>query len=558
MSLSPADPRWSKGTAAQATRVETHFDGRVMRCYAQRWPHLNAMLTQAVLERPHAEALVDGELRWSWHGVHEASSRLATGLAAHGVSAGDRVIMLIGNRAEFVLTLFALLRLGAVAVPISIREAAPGVAFIVNQCKARAVLANSSLTALVPAQLDNGRALLRVIADADADETATDAADWLHARGLGACAALACDAQPHEEDPSVILYTSGTTGQPKGAVLTHLNLVHSVLHYRNALGLSAHDRALLAVPASHVTGLVAIVLTMAGVGGCTVVLREFKAAQCLQMVARHRISYSLMAPAMYELCLREPALAHTDLSSWRLAGFGGAPMPLATIESLRAQCPTIRLFNAYGATETTSPTTLTPPASDRVDRVGISLPCAQVRLVDDQGRDLPVGTIGEVWIAGPMVAPRYWDNPQATADAFADGYWKSGDLGSLDELGFLQIHDRKKDMINRGGYKVFSTEVESCLMAHPAVQEAATVGVHCPVLGERVHAFVLAPRAIGSAALQEQLQAQLIAQCRAKLADYKVPDAFTWLDVPLPRNANGKVLKRALRERVTSIVPGGA
>ena len=179
--------------------------------------------------------------------------------------------------------------------------------------------------------------------------------------------------------------------------------------------------------------------------------------------------------------------------------------------------------------------------------MGIALPCAQVRVVDDAGRDLPVGASGEVWIAGPMVAPRYWDNPQATADGFSNGFWKSGDLGTLDAQGFLQIHDRKKDMINRGGYKVFSIEVENCLMAHPAVQEAATVGVPCPVLGERVHAFVYAP----GAADTDRLREELLAQCRAQLANYKTPDAFSWLQAPLPRNANGKVLKRALREQVT-------
>ncbi|NBS46930.1 MAG: long-chain fatty acid--CoA ligase [Betaproteobacteria bacterium] len=544
MSLPPADTRWP----AEALREEIRFDGRRMRCYAQRWPHLNAMLAQAVRRRPAASAIVDGNLIWSWRGVDTASRRLAGGLQRAGVQRGDRVLMLMGNRAEFILALHAVLRLGAVAVPVSIREAAPGVAYIVNQCQARAVLADAELCALPPAALDNGEPLLRVVAAGDG----ATPAGWQHARDLASGPPLARDAQPDEEDAAVILYTSGTTGRPKGAVLTHFNLVHSVLHYRHALGLTASDRALLAVPASHVTGLVAIVLAMAGVGGCTVVLREFKAAHCLQTLARTRVTYSLMVPAMYALCLREPALAQTDLSAWRLAGFGGAPMPPATIEALRSQCPTIRLFNAYGSTETTSPTTLTPPGSDRVDKVGIALPCAQVRVVDDEGRDVPAGTSGEVWIAGPMVVPRYWDNPQATTDGFVDGYWKSGDLGTLDEQGFLQIHDRKKDMINRGGYKVFSIEVENCLMAHPQVQEAATVGVPCPVLGERVHAFVYAPGTARNANEADALRAQLVAQCRAQLADYKTPDDFTWLAEPLPRNANGKVLKRALRERVVN------
>jgi long-chain acyl-CoA synthetase len=300
----------------------------------------------------------------------------------------------------------------------------------------------------------------------------------------------------------------------------------------------------MAVPASHVTGLVAIVLAMAGVGGAVVVLREFKAANCLAIIERERVSYTLMVPAMYALCLLEPTLAVTNLSGWRLAGFGGAPMPPATIEALRHHCTGLRLFNAYGATETTSPVTLTPPGDSPLDSVGVALPCANVRVVDDDGHDLPAGQSGEIWIAGPMVVPRYWDNPQATADGFAGGYWKSGDIGTLDAIGFLRVHDRKKDMINRGGYKVFSVEVENCLLSLPAVREAATVGVPCPVLGERIHAFVYAPDSASTA----QLQAELVALCRQQLADYKTPDTWTWLAKPLPRNPNGKVLKRALRE----------
>mgnify|MGYP001795641714 CR=1 FL=1 len=148
----------------------------------------------------------------------------------------------------------------------------------------------------------------------------------------------------------------------------------------------------------------------------------------------------------------------------------------------------------------------------------------------------------------PVVVLRYWDNPPATSDGFVAVYWKSGDIGTLDADGFLRVHDRKKDMINRGGYKVFSVEVENCLLSHPAVQEAATVGVPCPVLGERIHAFVYAP----DIASKAQLQAELVARCRQQLADYKTPDAWTWLAEPLPRNPNGKVLKRALREQAAA------
>jgi O-succinylbenzoic acid--CoA ligase len=180
-----------------------------------------------------------------------------------------------------------------------------------------------------------------------------------------------------------------------------------------------------------------------------------------------------------------------------------------------------------------------------VDKVGVPVHCADIRVMDANGVEVPTGTPGEVWIAGPMVVPRYWNNPQATEQGFVAGYWKSGDIGTLDEHGYLQVHDRQKDMINRGGYKVFSVEVENCLVGHSEVLEAATVGVPCPVLGERTHAFVVAPNCSDTSALQAALKAR----CQSELADYKTPDAWTFLTEPLPRNANGKVLKRQLRER---------
>src|SRR2546423_1089049 len=242
-----------------------------------------------------------------------------------------------------------------------------------------------------------------------------------------------------------------------------------------------------------------------------------------------------MVPAMYNLCLLQPDFDGYDLSSWRIGGFGGAPMPIATIEKLATKIPGLKLANCYGATETTSPSTMMPGelTASYIDSVGLACAGATIIAVDAGGRELPRGEIGELWIHGASVIKGYWNNPKATAESFTGGFWHSGDLGSVDADDFVRVFDRQKDMINRGGLKIYSAEVESVLAGHPAVVESAIIAKPCPVLGERVHAVVVARTQIGSDDLR--------AWCAERLSDYKVPETMTVTAEPLPRNANGNV-----------------
>jgi O-succinylbenzoic acid--CoA ligase len=241
------------------------------------------------------------------------------------------------------------------------------------------------------------------------------------------------------------------------------------------------------------------------------------------------------------LCLLDPAFDAGRLSAWRIGGYGGAPMAPATIARFGEMLPGLNLMNAYGATETTSPVTMMPPSETaaRADSVGCALPCADILVMDDAGREVQAGADGELWLGGPMVVPGYWNDPAATAANFAGGYWRSGDIGRKESNGYVRVLDRTKDMINRGGYKIYSVEVENALMSFPGVIEAAVVAEPCPVLGERVHAFVVAATAVPPEDLKRH--------CAGLLADYKVPEAFTLRETPLPRNANGKLVKRDLR-----------
>jgi O-succinylbenzoic acid--CoA ligase len=328
-------------------------------------------------------------------------------------------------------------------------------------------------------------------------------------------------------------------------MLTHFNIVHSAMHFVACMRLGAEDRSLMSVPATHVTGLIANIATMVVAGAALVILPVFKAADLPSLLARERISHTLMVPAMYNLALLQPDFDQHDLSAWRVGGFGGAPMPVATIQALAARLPGLGLVNAYGATETTSPVTMMPAGmtAEHPDSVGAVLPCAEVMVVDDDGRELAVGQVGELWISGPMVVRGYWNDETASAREFTAGWWHSGDLGSVDRHGMVRVFDRKKDMLNRGGYKIYSVEVENLIVSIPGVIEAAVVGRPCPVLGERVHAFVhAADLAVDAEAVRHF--------CAARLADYKVPESVTMSAEPLPRNPNGKLLKRLLRERV--------
>ena len=527
-----------KSHPVPAMHLETHFGDRLVRCFIDRPQSFYATFSAALAANPDGPAVIFNDSRWTYREAHAEVIRIAAGLAAREIRQGDRVAMFIGNRPEFIFVLYAIQYLGAIAVPIGTREQRPGLAYMLKQCGARAIVFDSDLAARIPDTTDVPALTLRVCIGAQ-----VDGAEMLDRFESGP--AQLTQTAVDEEDTAVILYTSGTTGNPKGATLTHLNIVHSVIHASVGFSLHAGDRGGLTVPASHVTGLIAVIATMVHVAGALIVVPEFKAPAFVALAARERITYTLMVPAMYNLCLLQADLTAHDLSAWRIAGFGGAPMPIATIDALAEKLPDLALMNAYGATETTSPTTMMPFGAIRThsDSIGVPVPCADVRVVDDDGREVAPGQSGELWIGGPMVVPGYWNNPDATVSEFIGGCWRSGDIGSKDAENFVRIFDRKKDMINRGGYKIYSSEVENVLMKLPGVVEAAVIGAPCPVLGERVHAVLHAPSG--------NLDADAVrAHCAINLTDYKVPETITFSPAPLPRNANGKLLKRSLRDKI--------
>jgi len=528
-------------------RREVHYGARLLPSFVIRPANVDAMFRHAVAVGPDDLAVVDGDQRITYDALGGAVERIAANLARRGIGHGDRVAIVLGNRAAFVELCLACARLGAVSVPINIRQRRPENEYVLGHSGAVAVVSEAELHDQIPAPEAVPELRHRFVVGGNAP--GAESYEALLAPGV-----LPPTARPPEEDePFCILYTSGTTGRPKGAVLTHYGVVHSCLNFQHCMGLRAGDRAILAVPASHVTGLVAIVLSMIQVRGAVVMLPVFKARAYLELVASERVTYTVAVPAMYNLCLLDPDFERYDLSCWRIGGYGGAPMPQATIKLLAQKLPNLMLFNAYGATETTSPATIMPPGQGvaYADTVGKVVPCCDIRVVDEDGREVPPGGAGELWIGGANVVPGYWNNSDADAANFLHGYWRSGDVGSIDADGFVRVFDRKKDMINRAGYKVYSAEVENVLSHCPGILEAAVVGRPDDVLGERVQAFVVRT--------DDRLsESDIRAFCAERLSDYKVPDRITFLADPLPRNANGKVLKPELRKFIDVELRGQA
>ncbi|WP_235891494.1 class I adenylate-forming enzyme family protein [Thalassobius litoralis] len=515
-------------------RRERHYGNRVVACYPDRPANVYAMFAQAVAKCPDNTAIVFGDQRLTYAMLSDQVARVAAGLAARGLGQGDRIALLLGNGIPFVVVVYAAAQIGAVAVPLSTRDQRPGLLHALTNSGAKAIVTDDEFTHLVPDAADAPDLVIRLsVGGADGFE---------EYQALLAAQPMIGVAEVAEEDPAFILYTSGTTGVPKGAMLTGLGVVHSATNFIQIMDLGPDDCTILVVPMNHVTGLVAGILTILRAAGTLVVMREFAVQPFLETAAREGLTFSVLVPAMYNLCLHRATLSDYDLSAWRIGGYGGAPMPAATIERMADALPGLGLMNVYGATELSSPATAMPVSETAQRRlsVGLPVPGAEICVMDNDGRELPAGETGELWIRGAMTVPGYWNNPEATEREFVAGFWKSGDMGMIDQQGFVHVQDRKKDMVNRGGHKIFSSEVESVLTAYPGVFEAAVVAKPCPILGERVHAVL----SVAAGGIDEE---GLNQHCAERLSDYKCPESFTLQETPLPRNANGKIMKREIR-----------
>jgi fatty-acyl-CoA synthase/long-chain acyl-CoA synthetase len=501
---------------------------------------------------PEQTALRFGDDGRSYRQLDERVSRLANALTGQGVRLGDRVAVLGLNSLELIEAYLACTRLGAIGVPVNFRLVADEVGYLLADSGAVAAVVDSGFIELFETarraapdlrsclligggrDMPGGRDYERTLAAASPDWT---------------------ERVVDEESGAFIMYTSGTTGRPKGAVLTHRNLILHAFSSNLHLGVGSDDRvALSGAPLFHIAGLSGYLITLL-LGGTFVLTRSggFDPVEMVRLLARERVSSCFFVPSQWQAICAVPDITEYDLSALRRLSWGAAPAPTALLRTMIDTFPTAEVVTAFGQTEC-SPVTCYLRGEDslrKIGSVGTPMLNVEVRVVDDEMNDVPRGAVGEIVYRGPLVMKEYWNKPEATAEAFAGGWFHSGDLVRQDEDGYYYVVDRKKDMIISGGENIYCAEVENVLAGHPKIADVALVGVPHPRWGEAPLAVIVPADPADPPSGDEVTEF-----ARRHLAGYKCPREIAVVGA-LPRNAGGKVLKTELRARYAARTEAG-
>ena len=494
-----------------------------------------AAIARHVRERPAERVYWTPRRTWTYAELDDAAARVAQGLKGMGVGRGDRVACLTKHTAECVVLLLAACRLSAVCMPVNWRLAPPEIEYIVNNGGAKLMLVDAAFV----------EAMRQVKAPSIRLSLVTEEFD----KWYGALQPLPMTAQPELDDTALQLYSSGTTGLPKGVELTHRNLAAGMMGaVPEAIGYhGAPDVMLNLLPTYHIAG-VGVALLTATRTGTSVLYPDFDPVKAIAAIAEHRVTHSFLVPAMIQFMLQVPGADKADYSSLKGISYGASPISESVlIGAMRTfKC---RFMQVYGLTETTGAVTCLPPEDHDPEgpkqhllrSAGKPIDGVELRIVDASGKDCAEGEVGEVWIRTAQNMKGYWANAKATEAAFVGDWFRSGDAGYMRE-GYVYMHDRIKDMILSGGENIYPAEVENVLMQHPAVADGAVIGVPDEKgWGEAVKACVV--RRPGSSASE----AEIIGWMRERIAHFKCPKSIDFLDA-IPRNPTGKILKRVLRE----------
>ena len=510
---------------------------------ARRMSH-GEQLARTARRSPGTVAFRFGDVDRTFAELDERVNRLANALAERGVSYGDRVATLMMNRTEVAETYLAANRLGAICVPVNFRLVPDEIAYILQDSGSKALIVDEGLApqaGAVRAALSGLKSCLVVASDPSPAGAGAEAYEEV----LAAAAPAALDVDVAEHDAAFIMYTSGTTGRPKGAVLSHFNLLMNTTNMIVGMGIRDDDRVWLSgLPLFHIGGLNGI-LPFLLLGGTSVILPsgQFDADEVVDMIERERITSCYFVPTQWQAICAVPGIAKRDLALRRIS-WGASVAPPSVLQAMADTFPGVPNFNAFGQTEMSSVTCVLrgEDAIAKMGSVGTPIVNVEVRVVDEDMRDAAQGEVGEIVYRGPTVMQGYWDKPEATAEAFRGGWFHSGDMVRQDDDGFYFVVDRKKDMIISGGENIYCAEVEAAIDAHPKVREVAVIGVPDPK-------WVETPMAVVAATDPEDPPnaSEIIDWCRGRLASYKKPTKVVVVGA-LPRNASGKVLKIRLRE----------
>jgi fatty-acyl-CoA synthase len=513
-------------------------------------PSIGEVLARNARRVPDRLALVYEDVRMTYKELDKAVNRAVWALRSLGVQKGDRVALMAFNSDAFIIAYYGALKLGAIVVPTNVRLAPPELSYQLQDSGARLLLYDPSLHPVVTAALREAdtQAVALGAADACDGSASVSAQDTavLHPT-LRDLMAEAPDTPPDvtvdEWDDAQILYTSGTTGRPKGVLFDHHRIIWTGLNVLTSVGLREGERLLHVAPLYHSAELDLFLMAGTYLAATHVVMKMFDPAAVLHTMARERITAFFGVPTMYQFMLRHPDFDRVDLSAWRVGMFGAAPMPPSVVTALAERLPGVTLYNLAGLTEMGPGGVYLGGDELRThpDAAGRPTLNTEARVVDDRFEDVKPGEVGELVLRGETLMKCYWNNPEATAEAIRDGWLLTGDLATVDEEGRIRLVDRKKDMIITGGMNVYSVEVENAVITHPSVKDCAVIGLPHRDYGETVTAVVeLQP---GTSLTLEELQEH----CRALIADYKVPRRL--IIAPIPRNASGKILKYQLRQQ---------
>lgn len=498
---------------------------------------LGEMISEGSAKFPERVALKFRDEIWTYADLEKQTNMLANGLKKLGVNKGDRIGLMMPNSPQFVISYFAIVKLGAIVVPVNVMFKGDELAYLLNDADVAMIITASPFVPLIH-QVKGQLNLEHMVVSGDIDRNpdVVSYEDMLETESEE----LALNYSVSDEDLAVFLYTSGTTGRPKGAMLTHSNIIKNIAATQKATESTGSDITICVLPMFHSFAWTACVALPLYCGGKVIIFESFVPQAILKAIIEEKATIFAGVPTMYSVLLQVPNINPADFVHLRLCYSGGAACPVELLEKFKEKYG-IKIFEGYGLSEC-SPVCTTNPywGERRPGSIGVPIPGVECKIIDEKGHETPPNTPGELLFRGPNVMKGYYNKPEETAEALKDGWMHTGDIGYKDEDGYIYIVDRKKDLIIVGGLNVYPREIEEILFTHPKVAEAAVVGVPDALRGEMVKAYVALKQ--GESATEREVVRYL----QEKLANYKLPKKVEFLET-LPKNGTGKILKTVLK-----------